>query len=82
MADRSVYFNPAKTIGAMIEANLFCIFGLVYAWAICGIAIGGFWWLELQIPHKLYWIVDVGVIVLIGAAMSVVAWLRVWMVSH
>ncbi|KAL8290329.1 hypothetical protein RQP46_002587 [Phenoliferia psychrophenolica] len=35
IATVAVYFNPAKTIGSMLEANLFMLIGLLYAVFLC-----------------------------------------------
>src|SRR5260370_31402462 len=42
----AVYFNPAKTVGAMIEADLFYLFGLFYSAFVCLTSMSMFWWLE------------------------------------
>jgi hypothetical protein len=76
----TVYFNPAKTAGAMIEADLFCLMGLVYSAFVCGISMSMYWWLELKPGFE--WLGDVLAILWIGLSMSLVAWMKVWMVGH
>ncbi|CAA7263185.1 unnamed protein product [Cyclocybe aegerita] len=77
VATIAVYFNPAKTVGAMIEADLFCLFGLFYAAFVCLLAMTLFWWLELKSGWE--WLGDLIVVILIGVSMSVLAWMKVWM---
>lgn len=74
-----MYFNPAKTRGAMFEADLFCSFGLLYSSFVCLASMGTFWWLELKPGWE--WLGDVTVILWIGVSMSIVAWMKVYMVS-
>ncbi|KDQ27334.1 hypothetical protein PLEOSDRAFT_1064671 [Pleurotus ostreatus PC15] len=79
VATIAVYFNPAKTRGAMFEADLFCSFGLLYSSFVCLASMGTFWWLELKPGWE--WLGDVTVILWIGLSMSIVAWMKVYMVS-
>ncbi|TFK74268.1 hypothetical protein BDN72DRAFT_760046 [Pluteus cervinus] len=81
VATIAVYFNPAKTTGAMLDADLFCLFGLMYSAFVCLSSMGVFWFLEMRIPRDLDWILDLGVILWLGAGMSIVAWLKVWMAN-
>ncbi|KAF4597849.1 hypothetical protein EYR38_006240 [Pleurotus pulmonarius] len=79
VATIAVYFNPAKTRGAMFEADLFCSFGLLYSSFVCLASMGTFWWLELKPGWE--WLGDVTVILWIGVSMSFVAWMKVYMGS-
>lgn len=74
-----MYFNPAKTMGGMIEADIFCIVGLLYSSFVCLSSMSLFWWLELKPGWE--WLGDAVAIVWIGLSMSGVAWAKVWMVS-
>jgi len=74
-----VYFNPAKTVGAMIEADLFCFFGLVYASFVCLASMTMFWWLEQQPGWE--WLGDFIAIAWIALSIGALAWMKVWMVS-
>ncbi|KAJ6456388.1 Fusaric acid resistance protein-like-domain-containing protein [Mycena sanguinolenta] len=74
-----VYFNPAKTMGGMVEADLYCFVGLVYSAFVCLSSMSMFWWLETKPGWE--WLADILVIVWIGVSMSVVAWMKVWMAS-
>ncbi|KIY46782.1 hypothetical protein FISHEDRAFT_46580, partial [Fistulina hepatica ATCC 64428] len=85
LASSAVYFNPAKTIGGMIEADIFCLFGLAYASIISLSGMSLFRWLEnlAQEGHILdgcQWIGDVVAIFWVAAAIGVIAWLKLWMV--
>ncbi|KAF8993682.1 Fusaric acid resistance protein-like-domain-containing protein [Cyathus striatus] len=79
VATIAVYFNPAKTVGSMIEADIFCLFGLVYSSFVCLASMSMFWWLELKPGWE--WLGDAIVIVWIGLSMSALAWMKVWMAS-
>jgi hypothetical protein len=78
----AVYFHPAKTLGAMIEADLFFLFGVFYASFVCLSAMGVFWWLETQDSYGLEWAGDVFVILWIAISMITLAWMKVRMVSR
>ena len=62
----------------MLEADVFCIFGLLYASIVCLSCMSLFWWLELQPGWE--WLGDAIAITWIGMSMSVVAWMKAWMV--
>ncbi|KAJ7496902.1 Fusaric acid resistance protein-like-domain-containing protein [Mycena latifolia] len=79
VATVAVYFNPAKTMGGMVEADLYCFMGLVYSAFVCLSSMTMFWWLETQPGWE--WLAAILVIVWIGVSMSVVAWMKVWMAS-
>ncbi|KAJ6507413.1 Fusaric acid resistance protein-like-domain-containing protein [Mycena vitilis] len=79
VATIAVYFNPAKTMGAMVEADLYCLMGLLYSAFVCLASMTMFWWLETKPGWE--WLADFLVIVWIGVSMSVVAWMKVWMAS-
>lgn len=79
VATIAVYFNPAKTNGGMIEADVFCLVGLLYSAFVCLSSMSLFWWLELQPGWE--WLGDLVAIVWIGVSMSGVAWAKVWMAS-
>lgn len=74
-----MYFNPAKTIGAMIEADLFVLMGLVYTTIVSLGAMAMYWFFELKPGWE--WLADLVVLTWIGLSMSVIAFLKVWMVS-
>lgn len=65
-------------MGAMIEADLFCTFGVFYSAFVSLASMSMFWWLELKPGWE--WLADVLVILWIGVSMSFLAWMKVWMV--
>ncbi|TDL21690.1 hypothetical protein BD410DRAFT_789429 [Rickenella mellea] len=77
VATVAVYFNPAKTAGAMVEADTYCLLGLSWAAFICLGSMSMFWPLELSPGWE--WLADIFVILWIGIGMTAVAWMKVWM---
>ncbi|TFK54580.1 hypothetical protein OE88DRAFT_1655325 [Heliocybe sulcata] len=77
VATVAVYFNPAKTTGAMLEADSYFLMGLLYASFVCLSSMSMFWWLEVQPGWE--WLANVLVILWIGASMSAMAWMKVWL---
>ena len=75
-----MYFNPAKTIGAMVEADLFCLLGLFYSSLVCLVSMSMYWWLELKPGWE--WLADVVAVAWIGLSMSGVTWMKAWMVRR
>ena len=74
-----MYFHPAKSVGAMIEADLFCVFGLLYSAAVCLVSMFIFQWIDTKPGWE--GMGEFLVIVWIGITMSGLAWMKVWMVS-
>ncbi|KAE9403103.1 hypothetical protein BT96DRAFT_990562 [Gymnopus androsaceus JB14] len=79
VATVAVYFNPAKTMGGMIEADFYCIFGVVYSAFICLSSMTMFWWLDVQPGWE--WLADVLAITWVGVGMSFLAWMKVYMAN-
>ncbi|KAF8973312.1 hypothetical protein BDZ97DRAFT_1780768 [Flammula alnicola] len=79
VATIAVYFNPAKTVGAMIEADLFCLFGVLYAAVVCLVSMSMFWFLEVRPGWE--WMADFVAIAWIALSMSILAWMKVWMAN-
>ncbi|KAF8586723.1 hypothetical protein K439DRAFT_1340213 [Ramaria rubella] len=77
VATVSVYFNPAKTIGAMVEADIYVLFGLAFTTFVSLGSMAMFWFLEVRPGWE--WLADVLVLSWIAGAMIIVAWLKVWM---
>ncbi|KAH8107675.1 Fusaric acid resistance protein-like-domain-containing protein [Cristinia sonorae] len=75
VATVAVYYNPAKTMGAMLEADLFCFMGLLYVSLVSLASMSLFWFFEVQPGWE--WLADFFVLFWVGLAMSVVAWLKV-----
>lgn len=67
-------------MGAMIEADLFVLMGLIYSAVVCMGSMAMYWWLELKPGWE--WLADAIVLAWIGISMSVIAFFKVWMVSH
>lgn len=86
VATVAVYYNPAKTLGGMMEADVFCLFGLVYASMICLAGMATFRWLEdLAASGRILdgnaWVGDVVAVLWIGFSMATISWLKVYMAS-
>ncbi|KAI8985654.1 Fusaric acid resistance protein-like-domain-containing protein [Trametes punicea] len=77
VATVAVYFNPAKTLGGMVEADIFCLMGLLFATFVSLTSMSVYWSFELQPGWE--WLADVLVLLMIGLGMSAVAWMKVWM---
>ncbi|TFY82398.1 hypothetical protein EWM64_g1610 [Hericium alpestre] len=77
VATVAVYFNPAKTIGGMVEADKYCLMGLAFATFLSLGSMNTYWWLEVKPGWE--WLADALVILWIGIGMSFVAWMKLWM---
>ncbi|KAH9857292.1 hypothetical protein C2E23DRAFT_807373 [Lenzites betulinus] len=77
VATIAVYFNPAKTLGGMLEADVFCFMGLLFATFLSLTSMTVYWFFELQSGWE--WLADILVLLMIGVGMSTVAWMKVWM---
>ncbi|KAI0250127.1 Fusaric acid resistance protein-like-domain-containing protein [Lactifluus subvellereus] len=76
VATVAVYYNPAKTIGGMLEADIYCVMGLAFASFISLGSMYTYWALE---PHAGWeWLADALVLLWIGVGMSMVAWFKLW----
>ncbi|OSX65814.1 hypothetical protein POSPLADRAFT_1131190 [Postia placenta MAD-698-R-SB12] len=73
----AVYYNPAKTLGGMVEADIFCTMGLLWAAFVSLCSMTMFWFFEVQRGWE--WLADILVLLWIGVGMSIVAWMKVWM---
>ena len=72
-----MYFNPAKTIGAMVEADLYCAIAAGFSSVVCLACFGAFWFFE----EKPGWdfAADLSVFIILGVCMGAVAWSKDWM---
>ncbi|KAL1940894.1 hypothetical protein VTO73DRAFT_7935 [Trametes versicolor] len=77
VATIAVYFNPAKTIGGMFEADVFCTMGLLFSTFVSLTSMSVYWFFELQSGYE--WLADILVLLMIGVGMSAAAWMKVWM---
>ena len=73
----AVYFNPAKTLGGMLEADKYCLMGLLFAAFVSLSSMSMFWFFEVRAGWE--WLADALVILWIGVGMSLVAWMKLWM---
>jgi hypothetical protein len=71
-----VYYNPAKTLGGMIEADIYCLMGLAFASLVSLGSMYTYWTLELHSGWD--WLADTLVLMWIGVGMSLVAWFKLW----
>ncbi|KAF9063974.1 Fusaric acid resistance protein-like-domain-containing protein [Rhodocollybia butyracea] len=79
VATVAVYFNPAKTMGGMIEADFFFLFGVFYSAFICLSSMTMFWWLDVHRGWE--WLADLLAIIWVGVGMSFLAWMKVYMAN-
>lgn len=71
-----VYYNPAKTLGGMVEANIYCLMGLAFA---SYISLGSMYTYRALEPHAGWeWLADALALIWIGVGMSLVAWFKLW----
>lgn len=77
VATVAVYFNPAKTAGGMVEADTYCFMGLLFAAVVSLCSMESFWWFEVQPGWE--WLADTLVVLWVGVAVSLVAWMKLWM---
>lgn len=61
----------------MVEADLFCTMGLLWAAFVSLCSMTMFWFFEVQRGWE--WLADILVLLWIGVGMSIVAWMKVWM---
>jgi hypothetical protein len=72
----AVYYNPAKTIGGMLEADIYCVMGLGFASVISLGSMSTYWALESHAGWE--WLADSLVLIWICVGMSLVAWFKLW----
>lgn len=71
-----MYYNPAKTLGGMMEADIYCLMGLAFASFISLGSMYTYWALE---PHAGWeWLADALALIWIGVGMSLLAWFKLW----
>ena len=61
----------------MVEADIFCTMGLIFAAFVSLSSMSVYWFFERQ--DGLDWLADILVLFMIGIGMSAVAWMKVWM---
>jgi hypothetical protein len=71
-----VYYNPAKTLGGMIESDIYCVMGLGFASFVSLGSMYTYWTFEKHAGWE--WLADTLVLLWIGVGMSLVAWFKLW----
>jgi hypothetical protein len=77
VATITVYYNPAKSMGAMLEADIYCLVASLYSAGVCLLSMALFWFFEKQQGYE--WLADTMVFVCLGLSMSYVAWMKLRM---
>ncbi|OAX36222.1 hypothetical protein K503DRAFT_695534 [Rhizopogon vinicolor AM-OR11-026] len=77
VASITIYYNPAKTMGGMMEADTYSSISFFYAAFVSLGSMSMFWALEVRPGWE--WLADVLVILWIGIGMWGLAWMKVWM---
>ncbi|KAG1889875.1 Fusaric acid resistance protein-like-domain-containing protein [Suillus subluteus] len=77
IATIAIYYNPAKTIGGMMEADSYCSIAFLYAAFVCLGSMSMFWSLEVRPGWE--WLGDALVILWVGVSMWGLTWIRAWM---
>lgn len=77
IATIAVYYNPAKTMGGMMEADSYCSIAFLYAAFVCLGSMSMFWYLEVRPGWE--WLGDALAILWIGVSMWGLTWMRAWM---
>ncbi len=61
----------------MLEADTFCLVGLLFAALVSLSSMSMYWFFEVQAGWE--WLADLLVILWIGLGMSAIAWMKMWM---
>ncbi|KAI6037545.1 Fusaric acid resistance protein-like-domain-containing protein [Pisolithus marmoratus] len=77
IATIAVYYNPAKSIGGMVEADTFCFIAWLYSAFVCLTGMSLFWWLDVQPEWEI--VADFVPILWVGCSMWGLSWMKVWM---
>ncbi|KAG2154411.1 Fusaric acid resistance protein-like-domain-containing protein [Suillus bovinus] len=77
IATIAIYYNPAKTMGGMMEADSYCSIAFLYAAFVCLGSMSMFWSLEVRPGWE--WLGDALVIFWVGVSMWGLTWIKVWM---
>lgn len=77
IATIAVYYNPAKSIGGMVEADTFCFIAWLYTALVCLTGMSLFWWLDVQPGWEV--VADFVPILWVGFSMWGLSWMKVWM---
>ncbi|KAF9227087.1 hypothetical protein BS17DRAFT_861039 [Gyrodon lividus] len=77
IATIAVYYNPAKTIGGMFEADSFCTIAWLYSAIVCLGSMSLFWWLDVKPGWDT--LADFVPIICVGLSIWGLSWMKVWM---
>ncbi|KAF8134358.1 Fusaric acid resistance protein-like-domain-containing protein [Boletus edulis] len=77
IATIAVYYNPAKTIGGMFEANSFCLVAWLYSALMSLSGLSLFWLLEGEPGLELLAVFEL--IIWVGLTIWGLTWMKVWM---
>ncbi|KIJ18476.1 hypothetical protein PAXINDRAFT_167078 [Paxillus involutus ATCC 200175] len=77
IATIAVYYNPAKTIGGMFEADSFCLIVWLYSAIVCLSGMSLFWWLDVKPGWEM--LADFVPIIWVGLSVWGLSWMKVWM---
>ncbi|KAF8550630.1 hypothetical protein OG21DRAFT_1478462 [Imleria badia] len=77
IATIAVYYNPAKTIGGMFEADSYCLVAWLYSALMSLSGLSLFWWLDLKPGFEL--VADFELIIWVGLTIWGLTWMKVWM---
>ncbi|KAG8214184.1 hypothetical protein J3R82DRAFT_10973 [Butyriboletus roseoflavus] len=77
IATIAVYYNPAKTIGGMFEADSFCMVAWLYSALMSLSGLSLFWWLDVKPGLEL--LADFVLIIWVGLTIWGLTWMKVWM---
>ena len=72
-----MYYNPAKTVGGMFEADSFCLVAWLYSALMSLSGLSLFWWLDVQPGFEL--LADFVLITWVGLTIWGLTWMKVWM---
>ena len=75
----TVYFNPAKSLGSMQEADVYCLAAALFSAFVALASMDTFWFFEIQPGWE--WLADALTFLWIAVAMSTVAWVKVCLAS-
>ncbi|KDQ07157.1 hypothetical protein BOTBODRAFT_167215 [Botryobasidium botryosum FD-172 SS1] len=77
VATIAVYFNPAKSAGAMFEADIFCLLSLAFTASVTLSAMLSFEYFQARPGWE--WLADSLVFMFIAVSIALVAWSKLWM---
>ncbi|KAF8320692.1 hypothetical protein DL93DRAFT_2052449 [Clavulina sp. PMI_390] len=77
VATVTVYFNPAKSLGAMQEADIYCLVAALFSAFIALLSMDTFWFF-VDFEDDLEWAGDLLTFFLIASAVSAIVWVKGW----